>query len=299
MGNPWLRINEASWASVSPQARQMVADWLKLALMQKFFNLLAEDGRNDPRRLQFWESYRTSIHDMYFALGDDARSHPGPDFKEIRQQMRGLQLTLTDSVANNNAFIMCIGEHVVVEFGLKGNACFIFRRDRLPFPLLGSVAGNSRALKHPSYVERLLHIDSSMGLWEDKFRSTLAKVVNVRPSAHAAGMSSASAPRSETNPSKTSPSKNERDQPAPSGQPRQTDIPGLRGSPGATARKLFPPFSMAEFRSLCSSHRLDWHDNRPKGGNLWVHTKEQGTEVSDTLEAWGFQLKSGAGWWRQ
>jgi hypothetical protein len=46
-------------------------------------------------------------------------------------------LDRVDSTANNNAFIMCIGEHVVVEFGLKGNACFIFKRDRLPFRCSG------------------------------------------------------------------------------------------------------------------------------------------------------------------
>jgi len=147
-GNPWLALNEAKWSVVSPDARMMVTEWLKLALMQKFFGLLAEDGLNDTRRLKFWETYHQSIHAMYFALGETARRHPGLDFREVRKQMEGLQLTLTHSTSKNNAFIMCIGEHVIVEFGEKGNACFIFHKDRLPFALEGGVAGNSTALKH-------------------------------------------------------------------------------------------------------------------------------------------------------
>jgi hypothetical protein len=296
-GNPWLTINEAKWASVSPEARRMVANWLKLALVQKFFSLLAEDGRHDTRRLKFWETYHQSIHAMYFALGETARTHQGPDFKEIRKQMDGLQLTLTNGTANNNAFIMCIGEHVVVEFGLKGNACFIFKRDRLPFPLFGSVAGNYLALKHKSYIERLSHVDTSTRTWEDKFRTTLANVVNVRSPSHAAGRipSGVAKPHVKL---RTSGPTVARDWPA-NGQTPQMENSGVLGSVGTSGRRPVPPFSIGELRSFCNSHRLDWQDHRPKGGNLWVYTQQQGTEVSARLQAWGFRLKINVGWWRQ
>jgi hypothetical protein len=183
-GNPWLALNEVAWSVVSPDARMMVAEWLKLALMQKFFGLLAEDGLNDTRRLKFWETYHQNIHAMYFALGEAARTDRRPDFREVRKQMEGLQLTLTHSTAKNNAFIMCIGEHVIVEFGVKGNACFIFRRNEIPFELAGEVAGNSFALKGRSgRVERLTHMDGNER-WEDKFRRVLANVVRAQaPSA--------------------------------------------------------------------------------------------------------------------
>ena len=101
-GNPWLAINEAKWARVSQDVRRMIADWLKPALMQKFFNLLAEDGRNDTRRLRFWERYHKSIDAMYFALGETALTHPGPDFKEARKQMEGLRMTLTQAGSRDN-----------------------------------------------------------------------------------------------------------------------------------------------------------------------------------------------------
>ena len=68
-GNPWLARNAAAWGLVSEQTRAMVADWLKLEFIQRFFSLLAEDGGSDTRRLKFWERYRAHIDDMYFALG--------------------------------------------------------------------------------------------------------------------------------------------------------------------------------------------------------------------------------------
>src|SRR6516165_4982183 len=135
-GNPWLSLNRAKWSLVGDDARAMVADWLKLVLIQQFFSLLAADGTNDTRRLKFWERYHDSIDDMYFALGDTARWHRGADFQDIRKKMAGRLLNLHSAgPPNNNAFIMCIGNFVVVEFGITGNACYIFRRDQLPLGL--------------------------------------------------------------------------------------------------------------------------------------------------------------------
>ena len=155
---------------VSDPAREMVAGWLKRDLIRRFFSLLAADGLNDTRRLKFWERYYASIGDMYFVLGGTALRHQGADFRKIREQMQGRLLELHSAgPRTNNAFIMCIGDHVVVEFGIKGNACYIFKREGLPFTLGGAVAGNSNALKHWRHEERLLHVDGSFEKWEGRF----------------------------------------------------------------------------------------------------------------------------------
>jgi hypothetical protein len=290
-GNPWLALNEAKWSVVSPDARMMVAEWLKLALMQKFFGLLAEDGLNDTRRLKFWKTYHQSIHAMYFALGETARRHPGPDFREVRKQMEGLQLTLTHSTSKNNAFIMCIGEHVIVEFGEKGNACFIFHKDRLPFALEGEVAGNSVALKHPRHVERLLHIDSGMGKWEDKFRTTLANVVRVgKP------LAPPQTPRAVN----TGPAANRGEVISPTRTASQkSELPGMREPQRPYMTQPMPTVTMEELKEFCTSNRLRWADFRPKGGNLWVYTKQPAGAVAERLKGWGFRFKNTIGWWRQ
>ena len=294
-GNPWLALNEAKWSVVDADARKMVAEWLKLALMQKFFDLLAEDGLNDKRRLKFWETYHQSIHAMYFALGDTARTHPGPDFREVRKQMEGLRLTLTLSTANNNAFIMCIGEHVIVEFGEKGNACFIFHKDRLPFRLVGEVAGNYLALKHPNHVERLLHKDSGVGTWEDKFRKTLSNIVRVQapPQVSGGAVNRGGQPRvNARSPRPIAPTPVTR----PPVQPANSE----HSEPQNRLREwLAQPFTMTEFEHFCRTNRIDWKDYREIGGTLKVFTKEQGTAVAAQFEAWGFRFKNTVGWWYQ
>jgi hypothetical protein len=301
-GNPWLALNDAAWSLVPLDARTMVADWLKLALMQKFFGLLAEDGLNDTRRLKFWESYHQCIHAMYFALGETARSHRGPDFRQVRKQMEGLQLTLTASTARNNAFIMCIGEHVIVEFGEKGNACFIFHKDRLPFKLEGEVAGNSFALKHLSHVSRLLHTDSTSLPWEEKFSRTLSDIVKVKLSS-STSIGTQPAPKTQTHPTHIAPSRA-----ASTGAAAQTvSSGGGKSFQRTTSVKInsqtslpLPEkatFTMTEFKTFTSARHLATGDIRRSGGNLWVFHRDSTSDVAEQLLTWGFRFKPDRGWW--
>ena len=298
-GNPWLSLNRANWSLVGDDARAMVADWLKLVLIQQFFSLLAADGTNDTRRLKFWERYHDSIDDMYFALGSTARRHRGTDFQDIRKKMAGRLLHLHSAgPPNNNAFIMCVGNFVVVEFGIKGNACFIFGRDRLPFLLEGEIAGNSTALKHPSFAERLLHNDGNFGTWEHRFQGTLAGLMRVQPGVR---------PIRSKNPAQVSPT------PA-NGLSHVAPVPFAAQRLGAATRapaqgvssrpELIPPtrgsaFSERELSRLCDPRRLRTEDLRDRNGNLWVLTDERDGDVSSQLRSWGFAYRSGRGWWRK
>lgn len=296
-GNPWLSLNSAKWSLVSEGARLMVADWLKLILIRQFFSLLAADGSNDSRRLKFWERYHESIDDMYFALGSTARRHRGRDFQDIRKKMEGRLLSLHSAGSpDNNAFIMCMGNYVVVEFGLKGNACYIFRRDGLPFELSGTIPGNSTALKHHS-GERLLHHDGSWETWEQKFQTWLTSCVRVRPAqrpieklppSRLTGGSSPlqATPRSGVVASTPGPATGE-----PSG-PRHS-VGGL----GHTGRS--DPFKLSEVLHLCRTRHLRVEDLRDRNGNLWVLADDAHGYVSDQLRTWGFTYKSGKGWWRK
>jgi hypothetical protein len=292
-GNPWLSLNRAKWSLVTNEAREMIAGWLKLILIQQFFSLLAADGANDTRRLKFWESYHDSIDDMYFALGNIARWHRGADFQDIRKKMAGRLLNLHGAgPPDNNAFIMCIGNFVVVEFGLTGNACYIFRRDQLPFGLDGDIAGNSTALKHASFVERLVHMDRAFETWERKFGRTLATLMHVQPRTQ---------PIRSDAPFVRTPSVSAvRQTPysaGPNTQPARRPAPSISRGELQTARGV--AFSERELSRLCDTRRLRIEDLRDRNGNLWVLTGDTDGHVSGQLRSWGFSFKAGKGWWRK
>jgi hypothetical protein len=273
-GNPLLSLNRPKW-KVSDDVRKMVAGWLNLKRIQQFFSLLAEDGTADTRRLKFWERYHESIDEVYFALGNSARSHQGRDFREIRREMEqdGQLLELHNAQGPDNAFIMCIGRFVVVERGIKPNACFIFRRDQIPFALGGDIAGDRTGLKHPTHIKRLTHTDGGFERWEDKFEGALASLMQVEPQTQVANdvrMAS------------------------------QEARPLLSNE----ARNFSPPSSIASFSDrelarLCDKYRLRTKDLRGQHGNLWVLTGDRDTNVSPQLRSWGFSYKAGKGWWRK
>ena len=182
-GNPVLSNNNINWSLVAENTRDMVANWLKLYLIHQFFSLLAQDGQNDTRRLKFWQRYYKHIEGIHFALGNTAYYSHRTDFRRIRDEAKGHILGLhTAGSPDNNAFIMTFRNHVVVEFGLSGNACFAFKRGSLPFSLTGSLAGDSSELKSErGRVSRLLHHDAGNETWERRFESALAPILGCRP----------------------------------------------------------------------------------------------------------------------
>jgi hypothetical protein len=175
-GNPWLDSHSAKWTLASERARALVTGWFKLHVIRTFFERLSEDGSSDKRRVKFWQQYYEQIEDMYFALGSATRYGGGADAKLMRKQMENRLLGLRNAGVNsNNAFIMMIGNVIAVEFGVSGNACFIFKRGSLPFELRGEVSGStaSDGLKSPNNLERLTHVDTAYGKWETQFAKAL------------------------------------------------------------------------------------------------------------------------------
>ena len=297
-GNPWLAINEAKWSGVSTEARLMIGNWLKLDLMQKFFDLLADDGKNDTRRLEFWKTYHHKIHEMHFALGERARNHTGKDFRKLRKQMEGLILILKGAGSpENNAFIMCIGKHVIVEFGKKGNACYIYHQNRLPFALKGEVHGNTTSLKHKSHVEWLNHADKSTSPWEEKFRQSLRDTVKVEIPI--------STPQARFQQSAGVSTNNGRTIIAPRAF---KDIDGaippepldFYKSKTVEETNDTQPFTIDDVKEYCVENQCDYQDLRSKGGYLWIVKRDADEDVvAETLNSWGFTFKSPRGWWIQ
>lgn len=197
IGNPWLR--RSTWdASVVDErgrpddgAREMVYGWLKRRLIKDFFELLSEDGVGDSRRLDYWLRFEPFIDDMWFALGANARRRRDENFEDFRNRAKGRLLNLESTTADNNAFVMRMGDHVAVEFGEKNNALYVFRLDGLP-PAVSQklLSGKERAdvtIHQLKSSERALmikrHRDSprAMKSWEQKFDEDICPLLGQQP----------------------------------------------------------------------------------------------------------------------
>lgn len=177
IGNPWLK--RTAWdAEVRHEpARQMVEGWLKRRLIKDFFELLAQDGSADLRRLNYWLKWEPQITDMWFVLGADARRKKSEAFIDLRKRMSGRDRALTDVNEQNNAFVMRIGPLLVIEFGVTGNACYTFAAADFTTNLDTKVLG-IHDLKQRAGATRLSH----MARWEFRFDYELKRLLQSVPS---------------------------------------------------------------------------------------------------------------------
>lgn len=278
IGNPWL--DPTAWhARVNHEpARQMVEGWLKRRLIKDFFEVLAKDGAADLRRLHYWLKWEPQISDMWFVLGDDAQNNRTAAFSNVRKRMGSKERALWRATAENNAFIMRIGPLIVIEFGVTGNACFVFSDSAVPVDLR-TRAFNLRDLKDASLMlEKLAHHSG----WERRFDSTLNLLLqSASASKHAPGASS-------------------------DRQFGMTDQPGRQTSRFnvATAHVNSSPthpdgWEMQELQRKCAKSGISYEDNRSKNGALWVLLRDpkRSPRIAEELLEKGFTFKEGSGFW--
>jgi hypothetical protein len=287
IGNPWL--HRAAWDGFvldkerrpDASAREMVNGWLKVRLIKDFFGLLSEDRSADSRRLNYWLGFEPMIQDMWFALGADALSDPRKEYGEFRQRANGRLLDLTGSTpTSNNAFLMHFGEYLVIEFGITGNACFVYLYDRLPPRIKAALTNaSSRAmvdiadLKARNREARLLH----NGTWEPNFDAAICPLLGYRPSAQSA-------------------------RPRRVGAWHNDPAHGARAGSFVEYRpeaRYMPTLNNSEFDRFRSQYNLSVDDLRSRGGCLWVRTDAADIRVRERLQSWGFTYRPTMGWWRE
>lgn len=262
--NPWMSRNDGAWGRVSEHARNLVAGWLKLELIHQFFEVLSEDGRQDRRRFEFWKSYYEHIDDVYFALGSDAYYSKHPDLAQLRRAAEDRVLELTSAPPRTHAFVMCMGERVVVEFSQNGHAVHTFPKRSLQIgPTTKSI--NLSSLKIAMGHDRWIH----RGDWEDDFHHRLAK-------------------------------KSER----PKSALTSSTPPGGRGTASKWATQSTTQHTWLDSRRdseifvFARMQNIRLQDRRPLGGNLWLFYLGQERAIIARLEDWGFAFAKGKGWWR-
>ena len=185
IGNPWLK--RTAWdASViksdgqpDDEAREMVNGWLKRQLITDFFAVLSEYGQVNQGRLRYWLRFEPAIEDLWLVLGPDAMRNMSKPYQDLRERAKGRLLDLVNpGSSNNNAFIMRMGDHLIVEFGLTGNACYVYSLKSAPFSLTGkgvSIGGLKNKLLGSSH--------SHVAGWEMAFDKAICPRVGYQPRA--------------------------------------------------------------------------------------------------------------------
>ena len=241
----------------------MVRGWLNREHIRLFFEVLSEDRQTDRRRVDFWTQYFDQIDMTYFALGSNARYSRSPDIRKLRETLGDLRLTLLrGGAAANNAFIMQMGQYVVVEFGVTGNACYVFKQSRLPVELRGEVAGDGTGLKDRGRAEVWLpHVDTAAGRWEDEFRRAL-EAIGIRQT----GTSSSRQPVN-----------------------RPTASRPTGGPTGRSPATQIETFTRENLYGLARRAGVQVTDKTQIGGSLFVHYSRSDGPIASTLKAWGFK----------
>lgn len=288
IGNPWLR--RSAWDALVKHepARQMIESWLKRRLIKDFFELLAADGSADLRRLNYWLKWEPRIDDMWFVLGANAQANRSAAFIELRKRMAGRKRTLTVTTADNNAFVMRIGPLLVVEFGVTGNACFVFDAKAGVIDL-ESASVPVHQLKDSRRIERMTHA----GPWESSFDATLRKLLGFLPSDNVKWVAGALVAASPTIPAL---------QRASSTAQSTADLDSRATESSAPMTSRERPIAQGGFDALrteCGRLGIGWEDNRRKGGALWVLLLDSSREPRMTalLDDLGFRFKPGKGFW--
>jgi hypothetical protein len=244
----------------------MVAEWLKLEFIEAFFTLLVDEGTGERRRLEFWKRYVNAIDEIHFALGAEARANTSKDFADLRLKMKGLIVVLRDSVGSNNAFVMRMGDLVVVEFSGRANALYGYDgRKGIPFNLdepVVSTKDGRNSLKNSDRQVWWKHSDGVRGWkqWEQMFEASLKRHFKIEPTATI------------------------------SPAPRAGQTPSVTASP--------LPYSRLRLEALAAEHRLGIEDLSTRGGSLWVRSAVWNVAIDRVVAPWGFKFKAGKGWWK-
>lgn len=279
-GSPQLGADVVGrWSGTSDEARSMVCGWLAEEDLEDFAAFCKGDDSVDERRLAYWLRFKKQILFSRIVLGSaihDARDKQSREFIARKKgrlgHLRGTPL--------DNAIMLRIGDWWLVEFSKKGNACYPYREDLLPFNPADEYLSLMTDLKSVYAVEkgggeRLAHMAT---VWEERFDRFLADRGIWPDATGRASGGTASTPR------------------VPSHAQPRTATPAIGVSRGPSLATL--GFTEALFDELKSfTPRLV--DNRGKGGALWIElARTPNALLRQSMERYGYRYVASRGFYK-
>jgi hypothetical protein len=316
--NPWLVGAAKKWhPNASKEAKELVSEWLTSEFIEAFFTKLAEDSSSDTRRMNFWMTYRKQMTHVRFALSQKFMSSTDPDKVFLQKKMQGLCTKLAGR-KNSNAFIIFMGDIVVVEFSAMKNALYIYNTSSgMPFDLstdLTEELASPNTLKNRQLGDDQNHKDSLYGYerWEQRIADTLYTNFGVtndvwKPSKFATskqllastgssvGLYSStgglSLDKSSASDVLEVPVFNKR-------LPSQVAIDKVLVGRTSWADLFAKPFTVELLMETAKVFDFKVENNKAIGGAIWVRVDGDNPTRNRVLRNWGFQYKANKGWWR-
>jgi len=280
-GSPQLGADVVGrWSSTSDEARSMVCGWLAEEDLEDFAAFCKGDDSVDARRLAYWLRFKKQIIFSRIVLGSAIHGARDKQSREFIARKKG-RLGYLHGTPHDNAIMLRIGSWWFIEFSKKGNACYPYREDLLPFNPAEEYLDLTRDLKNAHAVEqgggeRLPHMAT---VWEERFDRFLSNR-GIWPDAAGKVSVRTAVGSQHTN----------QDQ-ARSSKPETSAVlePGL-GTLGLGQALL------DELKSF--TPRLV--DNRKKGGALWIElARTPSSTLQRSMERQGFRYAKGRGFYKQ
>ncbi|HBO3836821.1 TPA: hypothetical protein L4T12_001105, partial [Pseudomonas aeruginosa] len=159
----------------------------------------------DQSRLFYWLRFANQMSYTRIVMGGDAWHDRSSDFVAFREKNKGRLSQLTGGPSHNNAVVMQIGNYFFVEFSGTGNACYVYRADRVPFNPDQQVLGLNTELKQKGHKPAPMRHSPAprrpnvVEGWLEKFDDELRElgIVAQRPASYAQPRASEGKPASQ------------------------------------------------------------------------------------------------------
>ncbi|QYD69027.1 hypothetical protein KZJ38_01095 [Paraburkholderia edwinii] len=274
----WNRVPDTVW--------RMVLQWVNEGNLRDFFDVLAARNSADEGRLAFWSRYMQQISwtRLIFSSETVLLARSNREIRELIAREVGAYATLYGN-KNIDAFIMQIGEYIIVEFSTTGNAAYVYDSATLQFDRYSpTYHGGTEDLRYGFRAGARCRIIHNAG-WQSSAAYELGRL-GIRPDDDAKQSRLPRHVSVETRPEKT--------------PPRSGPGGPTSASPTAPSRVAAQaPFSMAALEAEVEQYIGAYIDDRRQatGGRLWVEDPQQDMALGRQLRAWGFKWANSRSAW--
>lgn len=274
----WNRVPDSVW--------QMVLGWVNERNLKDFFDILAARNKADEGRLAFWSKYMKQITWTRLVFGADTidLKNSNSEIRDLIAREEGSYASLTKN-KKDDAFMMGIGDYIIVEFSKGPNAAYIYHQTKIKFDCHKSnYSGDTDDLKYGFYedkndenVQKILHGSR----WQVSAAAQLRKL-RIVPDPDLPDAQKMAVATSEWSSIAPLPSQTLRE--LTQLQTAQLIIFSKHNAPSGAN------FTMKELDFFVSAFLGTFiRDSRgPNGGRLWVEDPSQGILFAQKIRAYGF-----------